>query len=211
MLDRQPAYLQLLARYPHLAVVQRMEAELASFIAGYIAHLWLDQFWIARIFEPIYGPDVPRASFRSRLADHNLLRTYVDRRHRTLLPDSIANELERADPAGWLAFVADGELRAWRDILIKQLHPGAPSETIDVFSQRLGIHPRDFAARLESPSDMQQAVFQYLSREQLLAFDRHAIRCTIKLVAAYLSGRLGVEPEFAAAFPRTTIQKRGNA
>jgi len=188
----QPAHRRLLEFFPELSAPIRLPDDQAAFLAGYLAHLWLDQAWIIGVFEPIFGPDVHRDSFQQRLLDHNLLRAHLDRGARRHLPDGLAKDLADAEPNDWLPFADNRALANWRDHLAEQLLPGGHSLTVEVFAHRHGISPADFTQQLDSLPVMSEAVFKYLPSELLSKLQEMWLDRSIELVNDYLSeGRIG--------------------
>lgn len=202
MQDLRPAHQRLFEAHPHLADPARLAPDHAAFMAGYLTHLWLDQAWILAIFEPVFGPEVPRGSFEERLIAHNLLRAWLDEQDHRRLDGTVAAALRRADPRRWLPFAPDEDLRRWRDLLAEQLAPGGRSQTAEVFAARLGITPEEFRARLASPGRLERAVFRHISRRRLQAFQRLALARSLELVTYYLAGRLGEAPHVNRPFRR---------
>jgi hypothetical protein len=49
----RPAYQVLFDAYPELALADALSPSQASFIAGYIAHLLLDELWLDDVFQRI--------------------------------------------------------------------------------------------------------------------------------------------------------------
>jgi hypothetical protein len=187
----EPAYQRLLRLFPSLATPSQLPDDQAAFVAGYLAHLWLDQAWILGVFEPIFGPGVHRGSFKQRLLDHNLLRAYLDRDALRRLAPNVGTILATAQPRSWLPFAEDQALVAWRDHLAEQLSPGGHSRTIDVFARRHNLSPATFQRQLESHQTMNKAVFRHLSSGGLSALQGMWLGRSIELVNDYLSeGRL---------------------
>ncbi len=187
----QPAHQRMLELHPGLGRPTQLPDDQAAFLAGYLAHLWLDQAWIIAVFEPIFGPDVPRNSFRRRLLDHNLLRAHMDRGARHRLPGGLAEDLASTEPHAWLPFTDDLSLANWRDHLAEQLSPGGHSRTIDVFADRHGISPEAFVHQLNSGPIMSQAVFQHLPQAALAELEEMWLNRSVELVNDYLSeGRI---------------------
>jgi hypothetical protein len=208
---RAPAHLRLLSEHPALADPRRLAPAQAAFLAGYLAHLWLDQAWIAEIFMPLFGPDVPRSTLMERLVDHNLLRAHLDVYDQLRLTPEVGAALRRARPQAWLPFARDEDLRQWRDHLANQLEPGARPNTIEVFAHRLGLSAEAFSARLNSPAEMDRAVFSQIPPRRLRAFFRMGQARTVDMVQGYLSSsfrhrppppRAGVPRDSAAARAR---------
>ncbi len=187
----QPAHRRLVELFPELGTPSRLPDDQAAFLAGYLAHLWLDQAWIIAVFEPIFGPDVHRDSFQQRLLDHNLLRAHMDRDARRRLTGGLAQELAAAEPNDWLPFADEFALAAWRDHLAEQLSPGGRSRTIDVFAHRHNISPHAFMEQLDSRASMSRAVFEHLPQDVLTELQAMWLNRSVELVNDYLSdGRI---------------------
>lgn len=202
MADRRPAHQILFGRHPELADARGLDPDQAAFLAGYIAHLWIDQAWIAFIFEPIFGPSVSRGTFDERLLDHNLMRAALDQEDLTRLPSDLGAILQQAEPRRWLPFAADDSLCRWRDNLASQLRPGGRPSTMEVFASRHGIEPRAFAARLSAL----EAGPVHPGR--LKAFRRLAGDRALALTEAYLEGRLEDLEFIHTPFPRLHSGRR---
>lgn len=190
----KPAHLRVLQLYPTLGRPSQLPAEQAAFLAGYLAHIWLDQLWILEVFGPVFGPDVQRGTFKQRLLAHNLLRAYLDRKDRLSLPRETSRWLHQANPASWLPFAEDQAIAAWRDHLASQLDPGGHSRTVSVFAQRHGISPSSFLAQLDSPEKMDEAIFSHLPESEIAGLFEGWIKDTIELVNFYLAGQLEEAP-----------------
>lgn len=189
-----PAHSRLLEAHPHLGQPEQLGEDHAAFIAGYLAHLWLDQAWISEVFEPYFGPQVPRGNFRQRLIEHNLLRAHLDLKDRGRIPDDLGPTLRSAHPQDWLPFADDSDLRHWRDHLAAQVEPGGRIRTVEVFAARLKMPRRQFARRLQSPEEMERSVFAHLPRQRLAAFWQRRLSLTGELVRYYLRGELDNAP-----------------
>src|SRR5260221_1112199 len=112
-----PAGLQMLASYPALAGRAALPAAQAAFLAGYLADLVFDQLWVRDIFEPFFGEEPAWGSFRERLYLHNVLRADWDAQDLRKLEPAVVDHLAAAQPRGWLPFVEDRHLSAWRDLI----------------------------------------------------------------------------------------------
>lgn len=188
--DPQPWKL-LLGEYPQLADVKRLPVPHAAFVAGYLCHLQADWMWVKEIFAPVFGPYCSWSNFEERLYLHNVLRAYLDVRISPGLLPGLESCLHQAEPAGWLPFVEDRELIKWRDILLPQLHPGAASQTVQVFSSRQGISTPEFQALVDSDERMQREVFIHLPLEEVERYHQRVLEANIKLLAEYLAGYAG--------------------
>jgi hypothetical protein len=190
MKDSRPASQRLLAQHPQLARSKQLKPDHAAFLAGYLAHIAVDQAWVRCIFEPVYGLRASWLTFHQRLVDHNLLRAHLDQLYRGRLPGDLAIVLRDAEPNAWLPFTPDTTLRRWRDHIAEQLEPGARSYTVAVFAERLGIEAEGFAARLQSQKDLERSIFRHISNRRLEAFHRLSLRLMLEVVMAYFEGKI---------------------
>lgn len=199
---RRPAHLRLLDKHPELAEPTALPPAKAAFLAGYLAHLWLDQLWISTIFEPYFARVATPGSFHSHLVAHNLLRAHLDRLDRDHLPTGLGESLREAEPGQWLPFAPDGELNGWRDHLAGQLAPGGAMKTVEVFAQRLGIEPEEFVRQLNSARSMSEQVFDRLPEGVMRRFWAFARAASTELVQYYLEDRAAQAPTTARGIPR---------
>jgi hypothetical protein len=184
-----PAHQVLFERHPALGRPQPLRPAVAAFLSGYLAHLTLDQIWIRQIFDPIFGERQRWKTFGERLYLHNALRAWDDARDLAALPAAdISAGLRRAEPEAWLPFLADHDLRAWRDLVADQLGPGGAARTLEVFAARMRADPRAFAALVRSPREMQRRVLARVAPEQLARFRADGLRESIDLIHAYWEG-----------------------
>ncbi len=184
-----PAPLVLLRRHPALAAPARLPGAQAAFLAGYLAHLIFDQYWVRDIFEPVFGPDAPWGTFTERLYLHNALRAAWDMRDQPRVAAGVSADLSAAQPSGWLPFAADGDLRRWRDSIAHQLHSGV-AETVEVFAGRMNVDPARFAALVNSPDEMERRVWSRVPDERLARFRAEALEACASLLADYWAGEL---------------------
>jgi hypothetical protein len=182
--NTQPAHEELFEAYPELAQAHPLPPDQAGFIAGYIAHLLVDEIWLDQIFLRYFaeGPE----EWRVRAFRHNVLRTWLDERDRELLGDDVGRALQEVEPEGWLPFVSDDNLRAWRDWLVEQLRPGHPTQTAAVFARRLGVEQAEMEAVLRSPTRMEGEIFRHIPRNVLRAFHESSYTESTALIDRYL-------------------------
>ena len=186
--NAQPAPRVMLAAHPMLARAQELPAVQAAFIAGYLAHLALDELWIANVFGPHFGLTAEWGTFRERLLIHNVLRTWLDQRDQNRLNGSLSATLAQVEPRDWLPFVTDEHLRAWRDEIAAELQPGSEIRTVEVFAERLHVPSAEFRRMLESPEEMQRRVFSHLSPGCVDQFYADARTVSVRWIAEYLRG-----------------------
>ncbi len=180
----RPAYRVLFDTHPGLVDPATLSPPQAAFVAGYIAHLLLDERWLVHVFQPCFLRDWgPRAE---RMFLHNVLRTWVDARDQHRLDKSVSHLLQEAEPECWLPFVDDRMLRRWRDWLAEQLAPGYRMETAAVLAPRVGVPAEEMTSVAGSPAQMEHRVFRHISRSALQAFRDTSQRQCVRLVNWYI-------------------------
>ena len=184
--SKRSAYLELFARHPSLRNVDRLAPSQIAFVAGYIAHLELDELWLDHVFYPfLYGE---WATLRERLFLHNVLRTWVDQRAQEALTGTVAGSLRLVQPSEWLPFVRDCDLRVWRDWLVRQLQPGRKMETAEVLAGRMGVPASGIHALVDSRSAMEERVFRRFPRSALESFCQLGYERGVALIEWYIGG-----------------------
>ncbi len=183
----RPAHETLFAAHPRLAHAEPLPPAQAVFVAGYIAHLLLDELWLDDIFLRYFASVEQKWGTRcERLFLHNVLRTWMDARDQQRLNDNLVVALRKAKPKEWLPFTADEHLQAWRDWLVEQLLPGHDVQTAQVFAQRMGVSVAEMEAVLTSPHQMEQRVFRRIPRTALQSFHDIGYARSVTLIAQYL-------------------------
>jgi hypothetical protein len=185
MQDSRPAHAIMFERHPELGHPRRLSPARAVFLTGYACHLALDQMWIRRIFQPVFGEAAAWATFRERLYLHNILRTHLDELDLPHLANGVGASLGRAAPLGWLPFLADDSLARWRDWLAEQLRPGASSQTVEVFARRMNRDPQELLDLLASPAELDRLIFARLPREAVAAFRADGLARSLDLALEY--------------------------
>jgi hypothetical protein len=184
----RPAYETLFAAHPTLARARLLPPAQAAFVAGYVAHLVLDELWLDDIFLRYFGGKQDWGTWPERAFLHNVLRTWMDRRDLQQLNGTVAVALRTAKPRGWLPFVEDVHLKAWRDWLAEQLGPGRNLQTAEVFAQRMGVPAAEVEAVLRSPQQMDTRVFSRTSLAELESFHDVGYERSVALIDWYIGG-----------------------
>lgn len=185
-----PAWEPLFAAYPHLADAAALDPAHAAFLAGYLAHLLLDQLWIIHILVPYFYNDPTWPSRDDRRLWHNVLRAYLDAQCLPTLIGPTGAHLASATPHHWLPFTADEHLTTWRDFIANQLQPGQPSQTVAVLAERIGADPARFAAALADQAALQANLFGRYPLATHAQYRQHALTLTLRTLNAYLAGNL---------------------
>ncbi len=182
----RPAYEALFAAHPQLACADMLLPAQAAFVAGYIAHLLLDEIWLEDVFLRYFMAQ-EWATLHERLFLHNVLRTWVDARDQRRLDGDVATVLREVEPWGWLPFVGDEHLRAWRDWLVEQLGPARNVETAQVFARRMGMSALVVEEILASPRQMEERIFRHVPRAALKSFHDVGYERSVRLIERYLA------------------------
>ncbi|MFP3854284.1 MAG: zinc dependent phospholipase C family protein, partial [Anaerolineales bacterium] len=193
VIQQRPAHLRMLDHYAELADPDDLPRDQAAFIAGYLAHLWLDQAWILQVFQPFFGAGDLPGSFQERLIEHNLIRAAIDEEHRQHLPVDLSDILISAEPDSWLPFASDNSIRRWRDHLAEQVGPEGQIHTIEVFAEKLSMPSEDFSARLNSAKAMQR-ILARVPEDHIQQLFATAVEHSVELVHYYLEGRTEQAP-----------------
>jgi hypothetical protein len=125
-----------------------------AFLAGYVAHLCMDEVWLVDMLKPQF---VERewGTRQERFLMLHMILIYMDERDYAGLAVWQREALARTEPHGWLPFMSDDDLRTWRDYISQQMPPGGTSETVVLLGERVGLAPDAMRAILESPDAMQ--------------------------------------------------------
>ncbi len=180
-----PAARILLDTYPALARAERLEPAHAAFMSGYLAHLLADELWWREVFHPFFGPDAGWSTWEERLFLHNVLRTWLDEEDQARLDGHEAAALATAEPRGWLPFIRDEDLRAWRDNLVEQLQPGHRIRTAEVFAERMGVSAEMVEMTAHSPERMAW-IFRHVPPERLRSYRDMVLHRSVQLINEYL-------------------------
>lgn len=180
------AYPTMLARYPSLARPSELPGAQAIFVAAYCAHLMLDLRWYREVLIPYFVETQNWDSHRQRFVVHNTLLTYLDKLAVGSLPKVAGSILSAASPNRWLPFAVDSDLARWRDMLVSQLQPGAPLQTIRIYAERLLMSPSEFSANLEEPSWMEENLFSKVPVDEVQSMMKSAVAQSSDLISEYL-------------------------
>ncbi|MDA0242782.1 MAG: zinc dependent phospholipase C family protein [Chloroflexi bacterium] len=185
--DDTAAFDRLLTTYPALASPNQLPAPQAIFWAAYGAHLLYDLLWDHAVLTPHFRHG-EWGDKRGRFLAHNTLLTYMDTAAVAALPPTAAATLRQNNSQGWMPFDPDDKLAEWQELLAVQLLPSAPIRTIEIYAQRMGISPAQFAAQLNDPTWMAEQVFCHISLAEVQTAVDTALAQSIPLITHYLCG-----------------------
>ncbi|MCA9911386.1 MAG: zinc dependent phospholipase C family protein, partial [Anaerolineae bacterium] len=119
----------MLATHPDLH--NATSAAQQAFLAGYTAHLSMDEIWSLEMVRP-YFAESTWGNRRLRFLMLHIILIYMDERDYRLLEDWQRGALCGAAPEGWTPFLSDTALVDWRNFIGVQLRPGGDSQTLQV-------------------------------------------------------------------------------
>ncbi|MCY3945452.1 MAG: zinc dependent phospholipase C family protein [Anaerolineaceae bacterium] len=171
-IDEQP-WRRMLERHPVL-LQPRDEAQ-RIFLAGYVAHLGMDEIWTREIMWPLMKGISDVNERRRRALAITLLMTRCDERDYVAIDESSVHALGLAQPRAWLPFLSDADLVTMRDLILCQLRER--SQTLDILSRRWGLTPQDFRTTLDDPARFAAEVLSWIPERQLLQVERNMDLC----------------------------------
>lgn len=153
-------YRVMLARYPTLPEVTSADAQ--AFMAGYAAHLGMDEIWTLHMTRPHFAQR-DWGTREQRFVALHLLLVSMDERDERLLRDETTRLLEDAAPHGWCPFIPDEVLREWQALIARQMPPAGKSETLEVICPRVRIPVSEFRAMLDDDALMQRELWAHIT------------------------------------------------
>jgi hypothetical protein len=147
----------MLAQHP----VMPCSAAHRAFLAGYVAHLSMDEVWTLDMMKPYFVEQTWGRDRKFRFFMLHILLIYLDERDLAALDrDAAADVLEQARPDDWLPFMPDADLCAWRDFIAEQLR--GESQTLAVFGARINKTPAEFRAVLDAADVLERDLWTHV-------------------------------------------------
>jgi hypothetical protein len=166
--DRLPndhAWRVMLQRHPELRTPHSSAQR--AFIAGYAAHLAVDEAWGREVLHPRFFLHDWGVGREQRFLMLHVILIFMDERDLTHLEPWHTDYLPRAAPDHWLPFMSDDILRAWRDNIGWQISSVGKSLTLQVLGGRVHKQPAELRAILDSSADMQAQLWTHVPRDFL--------------------------------------------
>ncbi|MCU0466470.1 MAG: zinc dependent phospholipase C family protein [Anaerolineae bacterium] len=157
-----------------------------AFLAGYVAHLAMDEMWSRQMVGPYFLGGTWGDQQQRFVMLHVILIVLDERDERRLEPWQ-AEALRRAAPHQWLPFLPDINLIGWRDLIYGQIAPGGVSRTLEIFGARASKTPEELRALLDSPAEMNDALWQYVPPDYLAAVEVGMYAHCVSQLVAYLT------------------------
>jgi len=145
------------------ALLRPNDAAHQAFVAGYVAHLSVDEIWSLQMVGPHFaGRDW--ADRAERFYMLHIILIYMDERDLPKIADWQAEALCRAEPDDWLDFMSDNDLRHWQTLIYDQIKPGGRSATLDIFGGRINVEPAEMRKLVDSEAEMQQRLWDHVPK-----------------------------------------------
>jgi hypothetical protein len=158
----------MLRDYPTLTYP--VDAEHRAFLAGYVAHLSMDEMWSLHMVGPHFaGREWADQKFRFYML--HIILIYMDERDRLRIGPWQASSLPAPHPVGWLPFMPDDSLIQWQALIAGQIQPGGDSQTLNIFGGRIGKSPEEMREFLDSTQNMQAGLWDHVTPEILAAVE----------------------------------------
>jgi len=173
----------MLKRNP--ALLTPLDAAHRAFIAGYVAHLAMDEYWSLNMVRPHF---IQRewATNRWRLLMLHVILIFMDERDYHQRESWQAETLHAAQPNGWLDFLSDDDLRLWRDLIHAQIVPHGVSQTYAIFGQRVGMPPDELHGLMDTDAKLYENLWQYVSQETLAEIEQGMYAFALEQMRAYV-------------------------
>ncbi len=144
-----------------------------AFIAGYIAHLAVDEIWSIEMVGPHFALR-EWADQATRFYMLHIILIHMDERDLLKLQPWQAETLCIAQPQNWLAFLPDEDLHGWQELILEQIKPGGATQTLEIFGERIKHSADELRSFLDSHEKMQAGLWDHISQALLHTVEEHA-------------------------------------
>lgn len=137
-----------------------------AFVAAYVAHLAMDEYWTLNMVGPhFFQPDW--RTKRDRFLSLHVLLIFMDQRDLDSLESWQAEALDAAKPENWLPFIGDDDLLSWKQLIYDQIKPGGESQTCEIFGSRTRVGAQFFEDIVRDDERIQQELWDYVPKNVL--------------------------------------------
>ncbi len=171
----------------HLSLLPARDEAHLAFLAGYVAHLALDEYWAENMVRPhFWGREWDVTDWREKLFALHLILTVMDERDQPELEAWQADSLAQCQPQDWLPFMSDETLRDWCDFVAAQIAPGGQSQTLAIFSERLRCDAAEVRQVLDEPALLHERLWRHIDPALLADVEARAYAYTREQLAIFL-------------------------
>lgn len=182
-----PPVTAMLQRHPSLCASEISDNQRRAFVAGYAAHLTMDEGWCSDLLYPVFIEDGTWAKQSMRFLLLHIVLSTLDARDRALLSESDYEHLAATTPDHWLPFMSDEALIGWRDTIAPQLAPGGRSLTVDILASRMSMTADALVEQIHAGETI-GLFWQRVPPEQLAEVEEHMYTATRATIIDYLNG-----------------------
>ncbi|MBX3084374.1 MAG: hypothetical protein KF716_22245 [Anaerolineae bacterium] len=159
-----PAPQVMLTKHPELRRPRTTDPSQAAFVAGYVAHLVVDEVWCMEALYPLFSE---WGTMPMRFHMLHMLLGFLDERDYTTLPSSDYAPMHNAAPDHWLPFMTDADLIVWRDLIADQLPSVGRNLTYDILSKRIDQTPEQMADFVHNTQEMQTQLWSNVPPDKI--------------------------------------------
>ncbi|MBN1315583.1 MAG: hypothetical protein JXA42_08950 [Anaerolineales bacterium] len=181
----RPSMQTMLQTWPQLADPSKLEPDHAAFIAGYLAHLWFDEYWYDQVITPYFFERNEWGDQRFRFDTYNLLIGYLDSVEKNKLDADTGQILQNTTPHNWMPFLSDEELDKWKAYISSQLLNGS-TRTVEILAGRARMAPIDYTKVISDRAEMEKNVFNRAPRTVIVQVLTGARRGSAQIIMRYL-------------------------
>jgi hypothetical protein len=183
-----PPIVAMLNKHPNLRTTTLTNNQHIAFVAGYAAHLKMDEVWCTDMLFPVFIQGNRWESKQTEYLMLHLLLAYLDQRDLQILTPEDYNKLASTLPQRWLPWMSDEGLCVWRDMVAAQLAPGGVSLTNQILGQRVALSADEMTKQINDKARMDEQMWSRLLPEQLASIEEAMYIHTRKALVDYLSG-----------------------
>jgi hypothetical protein len=162
-IERHP-WRVMLADHPSLQSVT--DAAQQAFLAGYVAHLSMDETWSLSMVRPHFV-GANWGTRQQRFLMLHIILIFMDERDYGVLEGWQRSCLCAAAPRQWIPFLSDDALADWRDFIGTQIPPGGTSLTLQVLGERISLTPQHLRGILDDTSTMDRELWSHIPQDLL--------------------------------------------
>jgi hypothetical protein len=191
--DEQDGVAVLLETHPDLAEPSQLAGSTASFIAGYITHLVMDQMWINNVYRPYFGERSPLGGdVRANVMDRALQFSMdSERRNDRDLMLHVMNEVAACDLDLNIGFIDGDTLRQWHGFVVQLAEQMPDWDRYRAGARRhlersgVEVGP-DFEELMNSLPDLVDEALRYLTPELVESYIEESAEECVRSVRDYL-------------------------
>lgn len=184
-----PPWRLMLQKYPTLVPPQ--SAAHRAFLAGYVAHLAMDEVWTRQMLVPHFANADWGENPRQRFFVLHFMLIDMDERDLKHISAEMAHTLQRAKPQAWLPFMPLPILREWQKLIYEQIKPNGESKTYEIFGERVQQSAAQMRRSFQDEAWMQEQLWQHVPRSILAEVEAQMFVYAREVLIAYWQEHAG--------------------